>query len=558
MARLVLGPLLRFVGSEEATVWVELDGPAEVEVRAGEGGGRERSFHASGHYYAVVHVAGLEPGALTAYSVAIDGEPAWPAVGDPWPAPCIATPGPGGEFRLFFGSCRVSAPHVEPYTLSKDEDDRGRGIDALHALALRLRHEPPERWPHLLFLCGDQIYADELSPAAREFIASRRDLGEPPGEEVADFEEYTRLYWEAWGEPVFRWLLSTVASAMIFDDHDVHDDWNTSQAWLDEYRAKPWWADRIDGGFSSYWIYQHIGNLSPPELATNELYARVRAADDAGPLLREFAHRSDRERGGSRWSYSRALGDRGKLVVIDSRAGRVLEPGQRRMVDEEEWDWIQSEARGGVEHLLLGTSLPFLLAPPVHDFEAWNEAVCDGAWGARMARWGEKVRQRLDLEHWAAFGSSFAALAELSRAVGAGERGSAPASIVALSGDVHHAYLSRVGFARGSGVRSAVYQAVCSPVRNPLDRREQRALRAMRSGVVGALMRLLARGAGVPAPSIRWREEVGPWFENQIASIVLDGPSARLRLERARCTTEPGSHPELELVLDRALTGASA
>ena len=31
-ATLVLGPLLRYVGSETATVWVETDGPAEVEV----------------------------------------------------------------------------------------------------------------------------------------------------------------------------------------------------------------------------------------------------------------------------------------------------------------------------------------------------------------------------------------------------------------------------------------------------------------------------------------------------------------------------------------------
>ncbi|MGW1633884.1 hypothetical protein, partial [Streptomyces anthocyanicus] len=29
-----------------------------------------------------------------------------------------------------------------------------------------------------------------------------------------------------------RWLLSTVPSCMIFDDHDVIDDWNTSAAWL--------------------------------------------------------------------------------------------------------------------------------------------------------------------------------------------------------------------------------------------------------------------------------------------------------------------------------------
>ena len=34
------------------------------------------------------------------------------------------------------------------------------------------------------------------SEATREFIRSRRDTSVPPGEQVADFEEYTRLYRE--------------------------------------------------------------------------------------------------------------------------------------------------------------------------------------------------------------------------------------------------------------------------------------------------------------------------------------------------------------------------
>ena len=64
---------------------------------------------------------------------------------------------------------------------------------------------------------------------------------------------------------------------MIFDDHDVHDDWNISWSWVEEMRAKPWWDARITGAFMAYWIYQHLGNLSPPELA-EETTARARQA----------------------------------------------------------------------------------------------------------------------------------------------------------------------------------------------------------------------------------------------------------------------------------------
>ena len=75
---------------------------------------------------------------------------------------------------------------------------------------------------------------------------------------------------------------------MIFDDHDVIDDWNTSAAWLAEMRATAWWHERILSGLMSYWVYQHLGNLSPAELAADPLYAAVRAAPDGTDALRRL------------------------------------------------------------------------------------------------------------------------------------------------------------------------------------------------------------------------------------------------------------------------------
>src|SRR3712207_8152847 len=42
---------------------------------------------------------------------------------------------------------------------------------------------------------------------------------------------FRSLYKLAWQDEANRWLLSTLPSAMIFDDHDVRDDWNTSAEW---------------------------------------------------------------------------------------------------------------------------------------------------------------------------------------------------------------------------------------------------------------------------------------------------------------------------------------
>ncbi|HEV3407160.1 MAG TPA: alkaline phosphatase D family protein [Gaiellaceae bacterium] len=545
MPRVVLGPLLRHTGRSDATVWVETDSPCEVEVL----GQRSRTFHVEGHHYALVTVEGLEPGRRYEYEVALDGEKAWPEPTSTFPPSVVPTIGDDHGLRILFGSCRLAVPHEPPYVLPREEHELGRGIDALYAYALRMMEEAPGQWPHAVVMLGDQVYADEVSPRTLEFIRSRRDTTKPPGEEIANFEEYTRLYAEAWEDPVIRWFLSTVPSAMIFDDHDVHDDWNISWQWVDRMRREPWWEERIAGAFMSYWLYQHLGNLSPRQLAEDELLARVRAAEDAGPLLREFALRADHERKGRRWSFCRDYG-KTRLLVIDCRAGRVLEDSRRSMLDDDEWAWLREQAIGEFDHLLLGMSDPYLLASGIHDVQAWNEAVCDGVWGERLVGFGEWLREAADLDHWPSFRRGFERLTTLIREVAAGERGAPPASVVALSGDVHNAYLAEVAFPQAAGVQSRVYQAVCSPIRNPLPPRERRAQGLAASKVGERVGRLLARAARVDPPPVRWRLVEPPSFENHIATLELDGRRAGVRLESA----VPGNgRPRLETAFERRL-----
>ncbi len=131
----------------------------------------------------------------------------------------------------------------------------------------------------MLFI-GDQVYADETGPAIREFIEGRRDPAVPPGYEVA-------------------------------------------------------------GAYTSYWVYQHLGNLAPAE-----------------PVLREMAVRADARGEGPRWSVRRDVGPV-RVVVIDSRSRRVVDDDRDRlMVDE----------------------------------------------GGRLRPAGERLRQSVDLEHRAACG----------------------------------------------------------------------------------------------------------------------------------------------------------
>jgi hypothetical protein len=546
---LILGPMLRYVSETAATVWVETDGPCEFEVL----GRRDRTFRIEGHHYGLACISDLEPGSSHEYELSLDGERVWPPSESGFPPSRLRTIDPRAQQRIVFGSCRVAVPHHPPFTLTKDEDpDHGREIDALYALAIRMREQPPEEWPHLLLMLGDQVYADEDAPETRRFIRERRGTEGEPGEETADFEEYTRLYRETWGDEAIRWLLSTVPSAMIFDDHDVHDDWNTSISWLEEIRRKSWWDRRITGALVSYWAYQYLGNLSPKSIAERGVLERVKSEPDAGPMLHEWARDVDWGSDGRRWSHARDLGGT-RLVMLDSREGRVLGERPRQMFDDDEWRWLEGVVTGDVRHLIVADTLPIFLPEALHTLEAWDDAVAAGAWTPLLKGLGERLRRGLDLEHWGAFPDSFARMVELIRAAGAGDRGEPPASIVTLGGDVHHAYLARVEFPP-SEVESPVWQAVCSPFRNALSSREERIALAGESRLTRSITRGLARSAGVKPPDLHWTLEQKPTFDNQFATLEIDGDRVSLKIER----TVPGDwrNPRIETSLERDLAPA--
>ncbi|MFP5488280.1 MAG: alkaline phosphatase D family protein, partial [Acidimicrobiia bacterium] len=238
MPHLVLGPMLRHVTDRTATVWVETDVPCTVRVLDHDA----PTFTVAGHHYALIVVRGLPPNERIPYEVHLDETLAWPT-DERFPASVIRTSVERHPVRVLFGSCRAAAPHEPPYSLERDADDDARGVDALWAHARRMLGQEPDEWPDVALFIGDQVYADDSSPAAAARIDRRRashpDRADPPDDVVADFEEYTWLYQEAWAGDLERWFFSVVPSAMIFDDHDMIDDWNISASWVDDIRRQP-------------------------------------------------------------------------------------------------------------------------------------------------------------------------------------------------------------------------------------------------------------------------------------------------------------------------------
>jgi hypothetical protein len=124
-----------------------------------------------------------------------------------------------------------------------------------------------------------------------------------------------------------------------------------------------------------------------------------------------------------------------------------------------------------------------------------------------------------------------------------------------LGGDVHHAALAEVAFPRGSGVQSRVWQATCSPFRNPLSTSERRGVTVAFTRWGERIGRVLARSAGVPAPPVRWRFQDGdPRFDNQVGTLELDEQTGLARLERAVPSGRGHDHPGLQIADEHALT----
>ena len=234
-------------------------------------------------------------------------------------------------------------------------------------------------------------------------------------------------------------------------------------------RTGPLWDEHIIGALMSYWVYQHIGNLRPRDLDDDELFERVHEVDDAGP---DPARLRDEGRPRARRHALELLPRPGRHPAggdrltrgPGARPGRPLDarPGGVGVAGGDGHRRLRPPAAG---HLAA-------LAARCPRCTTWRPGTrrCATAPGAspppgrarRCARPSTWSTGRPSASRSRAWASSSARWAPASAAT-------PPATILTLSGDVHHAYLAEVGYPRGAGVQSAIYQAVCSPFRNPLE-----------------------------------------------------------------------------------------
>ena len=227
--------------------------------------GSQRTFQVGDRHYALVAVEGLTP-APDAYEVRLDGERVWPPADSSLRRRRIRTPAPGRPVRLAFGSCRYASP------LSVISSGRSAPT---HWTRTRSSSPatPDAEWPDGLLLLGDQVYADETSPITQRRSARAGTSRSRPGYRCG----LRRVRASSTASPgATRWC------AGCLDRADLDDLRRPRRARRLEHVADLAPADAADlvvagadhRRAAAYWVYQHLGNLSPAALAEDEIYRR--------------------------------------------------------------------------------------------------------------------------------------------------------------------------------------------------------------------------------------------------------------------------------------------
>jgi hypothetical protein len=218
----------------------------------------------------------------------------------------------GGRTELAAERARLTGPNVDNHLLTFGE------FAAMYLTAWNERTWP-ERLP-----AAEQALDAGNSP--RGLRARRR------------YEQQARNLERARSAlPATRRVLANVPTYMIFDDHDVTDDWNLTREWREAVAASPTGRRFVANALAAYWLFQAWGN--DPDSFDDALKGTV-----AGFLVGErsvsAAKFEDRLWSFDRWSY--AVPTTPPAVVLDTRtqrsydsergAARLLGPGEQRRV----------------------------------------------------------------------------------------------------------------------------------------------------------------------------------------------------------------------------------
>ncbi|MBV9471095.1 MAG: alkaline phosphatase D family protein [Abitibacteriaceae bacterium] len=533
MLSLRVGPLVRATSADSAVIWVELSHPGTITITATpqqettvDGPERDTSAESitpahivtsrtvcvGNRYYAAPQLRGLQPATWYRYTIqaqndqSTNNQSTAPQPQRVVPHQCFRTlDNPASQYALTlaYGSCRRL---VNP---------RQDTLSALGRWLVQHYEDRENRWPRLLLLIGDQIYADAPSSAAIRQHASLRGG-------ARDFSNFAALYEFSWTHDTsVRQALATVPTYMICDDHEITNGWNTVPFWR-AAQLKQGNEQLLVDGLVAYWIYQGWGNLlqrnvedkprAPDEAPADDPRLQIMAAaaqsGDALEELRTCMRQSIYGKTRLQWYYS--IPTSPPLFVSDARTDREerlapqpIEPGaetSNRIMSQQQMDMLKSWlATHQAQPAVLVSSVPVLL-PPLIGFAEYVMGRRFGPQSSRiwhliahlMGHLQQKFGEKAQFDHWPVFAQTWDEVVDLLK--------TQPQEILVLSGDVHFSYTMEARLKAGKATDASdgavhkssprLLQFVCSPIDNRLGTRSRRKILAqswLQQGSYGGL-----------------------------------------------------------------------
>lgn len=263
------------------------------------------------------------------------------------------------------------------------------------------------------------------------------------------------------GLPAVRRVLAHLPTAMVFDDHDVSDDWNLSREWEQAAYGHPFSRRVIGNALVGYLLGQGWGNA--PEAFDSALLDRVQATlqtpggADHDRLIEDLLHHRH-------WHYR--WDTTPPLVVLDSRTQRWRSETSPRqpsgLLDWEGLTDLQQTLRG-LPAVLLVASAPVFGVKLIEAVQRLFSFV------------GRPLM--VDAENWMAHPDAASTMLNIFR------HPQTPRTVVILSGDVHYSFVydvvlrarARLGQADPSQASSdpgpRIWQVCSSGLRNRFPRR---------------------------------------------------------------------------------------
>ncbi len=239
-----------------------------------------------------------------------------------------------------------------------------------------------------------------------------------------------------------RRALAHVPVYMIFDDHDITDDWNLTRGWEEAAYGHPFSKQIIGNTLIGYWLCQGWGNAPGKfDIFNNEHQSKFTSEGLIGHMevINDLLAWDN-------WNYN--LNTSPKIVVLESRTQRWRSES-RAGKPSGLMDW---EALSELQQELIDEPSIIMVSPaPIYGVKA-IEAI-------------QKVFTFLglplmvDAENWMAHSGTANVMLNIFKHY------KTPPNFIILSGDVHYSFVYEVTH-RFSRSKSKILQVTCSGIKN--------------------------------------------------------------------------------------------